>query len=35
MDEFTLIDWVIAGVILIIGLTGAIIKAFFIDDQAD
>lgn len=32
MDEFTSLDWVIVGVVLVIGLLGAIIKAFYIDD---
>ena len=33
VDKFTPIDWIIAGVILIVGLIGSAIKVFWFDDQ--
>ena len=33
MDEFTLLDWIIAGVLFAVGLAGAAAKVFLIDDQ--
>lgn len=32
MDEFTSLDWFIAGTIFVVGIVGAMIKAFCIDD---
>lgn len=33
MDEFTILDWYIAGMLLAIGLAGAVIKVFWYDDD--
>lgn len=32
MDNFTMFDWYVAGTILAVGIIGAVIKVFCIDD---
>lgn len=32
MSEFTFVDWIVAGIIFVVGLSAATVKAFFYDD---